>query len=1240
MAEKRDPEIKTTENEEFSDIEGALGDIPDYDNSQEVDDMLAAIMKRRLGSSKNLENETSQGTRPKRRKLETCIEMKAEVNKDIDNDEVDGSFGIEGSVNKVDDNSRTKVTVNKIDDNFGARESVTDKDANTGNVYDIEAKTSKSETIHMFTDSEAPSEALATINDLSKQSESDNQPELDQESDSIPFAFTCFQSLNATVEDETSESIPDNNDNNLNDDNRSDNVTTPEVDNSQSDDDSRTGSGQVFSLFKLNVAKTNDTEVESQNWEEDDQGSMIESNDKAEDVREIVENESPKLDNEKDEFTIAVEDDLIKIPVLNAAVNKDNKGGSGKSRDLNADVKGIGEAVDNESHNVTDCKREPGSESIQKESEDGTYVPEDLIKVDEDGERKSVDFTTVKESQGIAKNSSSEMTDLEQGADECMKAGDGFTDNSNDVNDSDVGVKMEVKKSRKQTIPRRHLKTEINENEINDKEDKAIEKTVDSKDEQAAKVESAKFEKSRKQLKPQRIAKDSAELEMGSADKQETKMDINVEVCVKTEKVEKDNDATRKYSEVSDCWKADTDSVGLDKGCKLELGDLENDGIFKDSADSPYGVNYNNKPSVDPSALPGLDFHSENLNLYAKLSPSFSTFGVGSNFAMGNSNDLVNYEVIRQLREFRCTKYRKISVAEKREIAEYARSNGVSQAANIYNVSKSAVSMWTRMDLDELEELDEKRKKNCMLGNERFEKLCAKVREQRVNKYKGLCKTDKLEISKYAKLVGVREMARCLDVALGTVSGWMRQFPYQVNVNNPDNGEAGNKGNHSNDVGSLKTKGVNLESDSPENTESKSTKLKKRKRDSSNFNKEALKIENTAGKEKLFKGEYSGISETKDEVDDMIVESMYKLPDIEQLYEESRSLMAGTELEGDGDFKKLFARVVQCKVHKYKTLSAADKMSVCLYGRRFGVRKVGRVLGLATGTLSGWNSKYHVYLNTDAAGSSADIPEHSDSLDLETWRDKFSGLDPLNNSYDALSQSPSTSAARSAVVMEADKSEVMAVKCLMKERFESMVKKIELARTMKFRNISVEEKIEIVKCSKLVGIRPTARVLNVPIGTLSGWITKYSNKLHPVYNISEEDSSMVGEGGNVYPNTTLAYPGLSGWTQGLVSNSNLNFSNPDFSKFGMYNGLPSLDQISTDNGRLEKPEDNGDAGSGQSHEFRVKMENIVKLENGEMASGSGEKVAMKTSEHFETEAARLAQQYVQTAYRNMGLPML
>lgn len=859
-----------------------------------------------------------------------------------------------------------------------------------------------------------------------------------------------------------------------------------------------------------------------------------------------------------------------------------------------------------------------------------------------------------------------------------IKQDAGYLSDFDNVQGSFV-AKNEGKKSRKQTVPRRYTKIETLESDVhkttcvdNEKEIESQPKEKMESSENESNAEQIKSEKSRKQAKPKRILENVMKKEfpaMGVGDenlgngaegkcgspwvKKKEKQGVMVEETLKKEPAARpkpsfvDNNA-------SDEFKMNTS-------------------YFSPSLPSLYD---SPKPSSDLVPMPGFGFHAENLDLYSKLSPLLSSSSSQS-FLMGPglSDELENINVIRQLREIRCSKYRKISVAEKREIAEYAKINGVSNAANVYNVSKSAVSMWTRQDLDELEELDEKRKRNCMLGNERFEALCAKVRDQRENKFKGLSKNDKFEVSRYAKLVGVREMARCLDVALGTVSGWMRQFPYKVNTEEGENSEKGGNsktGDNSVDEGKSKStcdsgkgsdadKGGNCEKENdlektsegslnesssdkvidPENG-NKSEKGSKRK--SSRGLKELKKVadclesshddsNDSTGCMKKSNRDQKDIATTNDEVDHMIAETIYKPPDVEKLYEDVKDLMAGTELEGDEEFKTLFGRVVVTKSFKYKTLTPADKIAVCRYGRRVGVRKVGRVLGLATGTLSGWNTKYSAYLENSSPMLDVSGPDGGE----ETSK----GEDSTSSNSNSAVNTPG----KSAMSLEIEKNEIMAVKCLFKDQFNEIAHKLEIARSMKFRNISVGEKIEIVKCSKLVGIRPTARVLNIPIGTLSGWITKYTHNLHPAYNISQSDQMNVyGDNFSAMDNSGMNYaglgmsPGTSGaWPAALMANSGLSLN----SEMATGNFASVQHSYVSTNDNEDEIESRSSGNNEEVNEFEdIGHDEATSETNGDEV-GKNSSVATETdSVNFEEEAKKLAQQYLQNMYTNMNLPTM
>lgn len=833
--------------------------------------------------------------------------------------------------------------------------------------------------------------------------------------------------------------------------------------------------------------------------------------------------------------------------------------------------------------------------------------------------------------QNYSENNLIEIDDHSMESDPSVDSGDKSSSESVEVTlKSNI-----VKKSRKQTVPKRYHRLEdlcTAENSLSNTENSVNELEHESKD---VKVDMGRTEKSRKQSTPMRIMSDAEEV-------CESETCKNKELCLQKED-KSDKNTIAVDIEISEVSGSSRDN---DQNFEHE-SENSNSGYDVSATAGPLDISalYRNSlgPNFDLKPMPGFGFHAENLGLYAKLSPSMLTPRATSNFIMqtGTLDELENIDVIRQLREIRCNKYRKISVAEKKEIAEFARSNGVSQAAGIYNVSKSAVSMWTRMDLDELEEQDEKRKKNCMLGNERFEKLCAKVREQKDKKFKGLSKSDKFEVSRYAKLVGVREMARCLDVALGTVSGWMRQFPYKVNTEVAGDADGSSQEESTIEEVSKKVKST-TESKNTSGTKEKGTK-RKAKTEAMNVIEKTLKKENETletGENDISESKTSpngktGPSSSPDDLDHMIAESIYKPPDVEKMYDEMKGLMEGTELEGNIAFKTLFNRVVQCKGHKYKTLSAADKMAVCRYGKQVGVRKVGRILGLATGTLSGWNSKYHVYLSSDRPETHLEFFQTTGALENKVGDIAAESGDSVSSFSNGALQRPSTSSGK-VMTTEADKSEIMAVRCLLKDRFESMVQKIDLARSVKFKNITVEEKIDIVKCSKLVGIRPTARVLNIPIGTLSGWISKYSNKLHPVYNISDENSSLYGDNVNMFNTQEFPYPGKvnlpdasSTWGQTWPIGHGLNFptSGFDAQTSDMYSGISM--QVNEDDSQGMRNTDD-EAVSKDSEGVHIKSEPDHDDDNPNNVEASD------TINDIEEEARKLAQKYLQAAYSEVG----
>ena len=583
-----------------------------------------------------------------------------------------------------------------------------------------------------------------------------------------------------------------------------------------------------------------------------------------------------------------------------------------------------------------------------------------------------------------------------------------------------------------------------------------------------------------------------------------------------------------------------------------------------------------------------------------------------------STND--NLTFVRKLREIRFYKYRKISISEKKHIAGYAKVHGVSRAANYFGVSKSAVSLWTRTDFKETDEELARKKRNCMIGNEKFEALVQRVREAKPIKFKTLSREDKLDVVKYAKLVGVREMSRCLDIALGTVSGWMRQFPYDIKKRTEENApfdetnqdvkslpsestpdSKTEKSLNQNKVNCIETKKQYYEtSDSQGFSERPDTKVKDlisegdkintklepvtEECDSANDEVKDMKFESSSkGDDKSFdicEAENCLVKEEKDCVynsadkadqsnsenssdviasksndrsnednknensshkitdldietalENMIADSYVK-PDVERCFDEVRDQIEGTVLDGDEYFEQLFKRVAETRVEKYKTLKASEKLEVVRFAKRIGVRKIAKIMDLATGTLSGWITKYQHLLglvldsNTEDDSctfnlSSVDL-DHTFNSTVDSEADKAEvkenpvGIPRIDaDSFANNLERPSS------ILDNVEKTEVTALKYLLKERFPLLLGKIDLAKKVKFKNLIPSEKIEIVKCAKLVGIRPTARVFQMPIGTLSGWITKYSCFLEPEFQGNGQRTASVSSWSNNSFDTSL-----------------------------------------------------------------------------------------------------------------------
>ena len=603
---------------------------------------------------------------------------------------------------------------------------------------------------------------------------------------------------------------------------------------------------------------------------------------------------------------------------------------------------------------------------------------------------------------------------------------------------------------------------------------------------------------------------------------------------------------------------------------------------------------------------------------------------------------------VKKLREIRVNRYRKISISEKKHIAGFAKIHGISAAANYFGVSKSAVSLWNRTDFSEKDDEFEKRKRNCFIGNEKFENLVQRVKLEKPTKFKYLSRDDKVEVAKYAKLVGVREMSRCLNMALGTVSGWMRQFPYEIKAKTEENVPVDEKKNEVeaaknqfpvtlrtkmeestsvNDIKSQtaiaipikaechtnipnediydKTKhdfDVTLNDCAKNNVEDSSLNTAETKIKSCNFDDKFLVEKNLLEKssflsekistelektnvklEPFFDGSDSPVSNScmkdidipanqgKDDLQsfsgavnkdhngngfdasesakemsdklhefsaksenchehnireaeikentsnihvdkkadlgieadlESLIASSYMKPDLDKCFADIREQIAGTVLEDDAYFEHLFKRVTATRIDKYKSLKRSEKLEIVRYAKRIGVRRIAKIMDLATGTLSGWIIKYQHLLglvsNANAdnnlnSSNQSDIDLDSGnvsvSAELETTQITENQEKCINN----LLQTPSS------ILDNKDSTEVTALKFLLKERFPLLQEKINVARKVKFKNLNIGEKVELVKCAKLVGIRPTARVFQMPLGTLSGWISKYSCFLEPEF---------------------------------------------------------------------------------------------------------------------------------------------
>ena len=764
------------------------------------------------------------------------------------------------------------------------------------------------------------------------------------------------------------------------------------------------------------------------------------------------------------------------------------------------------------------------------------------------------------------------------------------------------------------------------------------------------------------------------------------------------------------------------ESCGFDKGMNIPA--LKPPKF--ESLESLYLKNLDHH-SQNPYLTPEMKALSQQINLQAELLAKLSQNQLQKAPTPGESKDSTvndSLSFVRKLREIQFNKYRKISIFEKKHIAGFAKVHGVSAAANYFGVSKSAVSLWTRTDFKETDEELARKRRNCMIGNEKFETLVQRVKQQKGTKFKNLSKEDKEDVVKYAKLVGVREMSRCLDIALGTVSGWMRQFPYaikkrtdgnmsgeeapvldvsdvvgdnkdtDVGIQTEEKGTANNnlQKNHSDGNGSgsdgtseseytsniaLKTYGQQadncqikskIEKDSDNDssdlssihhvsasvinrpdTESSNIEpgrvsqgldcslsncmlLKTSETNSNSSRQSVIKSEPTSDgyaeasnscssqkeygaksektdqfviprteiqkisekpdrtkdssekKEQTFvnpdkdmspKPPSIGCSELKKDtiqsgnserdgssqkvskasdietdLENMIAESYVK-PDVEKCFEDIRDQIIGTVLDEDEYFEQLFKRVTETRTDKYKSLKASEKLEVVRYAKRIGVRRIAKLMDLATGTLSGWINKYQHLLglildtNNESDPNTSSLSTSDLDLTVDTPRESGADVSELKENLDdtnesggegALAQTPGRS---SSILDNVEKTEVTALRFLLKDRFPLILEKIDIARKVKFKNLIPAEKVEIVKCAKLVGIRPTARVFQMPLGTLSGWISKYSQFLEPEFQGNGHGSPYQNE----LPKHLLDHSLASEWSNSGFDNSFTSLSN-------------------------------------------------------------------------------------------------
>ncbi|XP_045183304.2 uncharacterized protein LOC123541776 [Mercenaria mercenaria] len=919
-----------------------------------------------------------------------------------------------------------------------------------------------------------------------------------------------------------------------------------------------------------------------------------------------------------------------------------------------------------------DAKKEMVEKSIVKKSRK-QYVPKRVKKIETsiaNGSDGSAEVIQYSESNEVIERNLLKLKEAPGNVQEAVD--EGIVKENHEVTPYEEVEQKKSEKSRKQCKPRRidqfpniNEKTSVHDNENEETETVGIvSNSNDGTEKKFSYMKENEFQK---------IQKDESEI---------------IENKQSNEYVSEVNENTR-YNDL------DRSSESLDESCKSSI--KENEGETTENAvcslqNTPDRGNINHFTSL--SSNPFYYGFSPDLNLISSLTPGMLQGSSSPGGFALDENGPENLEVIRQLREIRCNRYRKISIAEKREISAYASAHGVSQAATYYNVSKSAVSMWTKLDFSNADEDSGVKRKNCMSGNEKFEALCRKVKSERENKFKGMSKQDKFEVSRYAKLVGVREMSRCLGVALGTVSGWMRQFPYKVETESPDDSKPNNSNKTKDNIEKGETtevKAQNEKSVKRRKSEQNSDRIKKRRNSETvaldtdsykTIQKDNTmyilpvdaKIENVEGdlKDNEESVEASATEsdldcsvEQKDELDKMIAETWQK-PDAEKCFEDIKEMIKDSQLEGDNFFRSLFDRVIECRADKYKTLKPSEKLEVVRYAKRIGVRRVAKIMGLATGTLSGWNTKYQSSLGlTDP------------SLDMSNKNDLLVSYLSPDKEIEKVPMTPG------ALMDNNQKSEVTAVKLLFKDRFPTLLQKIEIAKQVKFKNITTDEKIEFVKCSKLVGIRPTARVFGIPIGTLSGWISKYSKLLHPAYHVDvdQETAGSLSDGSSQIPHIGVHSPNIVGRNAGFQGGLSSNPAWPQMpgfipggqgvglNLFPQLQGMPSsalpVSSTYSSSELFSSPSyTNGTVSEGhsddtendskqpitsqrkiyndnQSVNFHDKgnISDVQDTENQSIKTEPEEFESQSASDDFEKEAKLMAEQYLTAAYKKMGIPI-